>query len=111
METHICIRKTFAHDSEYEDFAPIERRHSLACYSQIHLLVGHLMTFARAGRMGEQVAIQIEERLLSSFRNLRGDAFFLLRDHLIGMLVRDDAECRENEVHLQGPSNEENSNN
>ncbi len=88
------MRDGYHVDSEYDDFDHIEKRELLSEYPQILDTVIQILTIARAGGMTEKRFYEIGREILASYSNLKGHAFFPLRDGLIQILLRDDAECK-----------------
>jgi len=68
----------------------IKERSDLASYPQISMLLYHIVTVAQAGGMSEDRARMVYDEIHSHFINMQGEAFWLLREELIRMLVTPD---------------------
>ena len=89
-QTHELLRQAYHVDSEYKTPSFIEPREFFGDYPQILNAILQIVTIARAGGMTEERHIEIGQEILAAYGNLRGEAFYPLRDGLIQILLSDD---------------------
>lgn len=79
----------------------IQEQEHLSQYAQVSTLVYHLLSIAIAGGLPEHEAGKMYDKILGSYSNIDGEAFWLMRDEIISILVASDDQIKveENRPH------------